>query len=219
MFIDMGERRYRMKKRAESQARTRERIVEATVALHEELGPRQTSIRAIAERAGVQRLTVYRHFPDDASLFQACTAHWLARNPPPDAAVWRASPAGEPRCRDALIAFYRYYRDTEAMWAASHRDEPDVPALQGPMQAFRAHLDAVRDELLAGFAAPLRTREVALTLRHALSFPTWQALAQAGLEDEQAAALAVAWLRGAGEDAAAGAGATDAASRSGAGGA
>ena len=70
-------RPYRLGERAKSQEQTRLRIVEATVALHEELGPRNTTITDIAKRAGVQRLTVYSHFADETAVFQACTAHWL----------------------------------------------------------------------------------------------------------------------------------------------
>ncbi len=81
-------RAYRLSARAESQAETRQRIVEAAVALHEKLGPAQTPITAIAERAGVTRLTLYRHFPDEAAIFAACTAHWGARHPFPDSARW-----------------------------------------------------------------------------------------------------------------------------------
>ncbi len=65
-----------MAKRAESRDETRSRIVGAAIALHEEVGPKATTISAIADRAGVQRLTVYRHFPDDASMFQACSSGW-----------------------------------------------------------------------------------------------------------------------------------------------
>ena len=77
-------RKYELKKRAERQAETRRRIVEATVALHTSAGPARTSISAVAERAGVQRHTVYAHFPDEATLYRACTTHWAALHPFPD---------------------------------------------------------------------------------------------------------------------------------------
>ena len=73
-----------MKERARRKAETRERIVEATVALHTSIGPARTTISAVAERAGVERHTVYAHFPDDGSLLRACSAHWEARHPSPD---------------------------------------------------------------------------------------------------------------------------------------
>jgi len=82
-------RTYRMTRRAELEAQTRLRITESTVALHGTVGPAHTSISAIAEHAGVRRSTVYRHFPDEAALFNACSAHWLAEHPTPDLAAWR----------------------------------------------------------------------------------------------------------------------------------
>src|SRR3984893_8137768 len=83
-------RSYRMRRRAESQQQTRLRITESAVALHGTIGPSRTSISAVAAHAGVRRSTVYRHFPDEAALFDACTAHWAAANPPPDLATWSA---------------------------------------------------------------------------------------------------------------------------------
>ena len=77
-----------MRRRAEQVDRTRQRIVEATVELHGSVGPAATTIAAIAEAAGVTRLTVYRHFPDEDALFAARSAHWLARQQLPDPAAW-----------------------------------------------------------------------------------------------------------------------------------
>src|SRR5262245_61225968 len=108
-------RRYKQSQRALSQEETRARIVEATVALHEDPGPRATTISAIAEKAGVQRLTVYRHFPDEASLFKACSSHWEAQNPPPDPTLWAEIADAHERARTALVALYRYYRRTRGM--------------------------------------------------------------------------------------------------------
>src|SRR5580765_4626015 len=83
-------RPYRMQRRAELDELTRRRITESTVALHEEIGPARTSISAIADRAGVRRSTVYRHFPDEDKLFAACSSHWRAANPAPDPGEWVA---------------------------------------------------------------------------------------------------------------------------------
>ena len=101
-------RKYELKQRAESLAATRERIVEATVALHDSLGPARTTISAIAERAGVQRLTVYRHFPDERSLFEACSGHWTAQNPAPDPSTWAAVDDPEERLGIALAEIYAF---------------------------------------------------------------------------------------------------------------
>lgn len=186
-------RRYTQRKRAASREETRQRIVEATMRLHEELGPRATTISAIAQRAGVQRLTVYRHFPDETAVFQACTSRWLELNPPPTEADWRYVEGGEARVHAALLAFYRYYRVTQRMWRAAHRDEPDVPALKGPMGAFRDHLRQVGlgllDDLGGAGDGPLVT-----TLHHALAFTTWASLEAQGIDDAAMADLVVAWL-------------------------
>src|SRR2546430_9787585 len=87
-------RPYRMKRRAELEEATRQRITESAVELHGTLGPSRTSISAVAERAGVRRSTVYRHFPDEPALFAACSAHWRAANPNPDPA--RGAPLAGP---------------------------------------------------------------------------------------------------------------------------
>src|SRR5918994_5654651 len=105
MFTDMATRRYQKKRRAEQEAETRQRIVEAMVALHREVGPARTTISAIAERAGVERLTVYRHFPDERSMFQACTSHYSTLVPEPDAAAWAdiAEPAERLRAATRIL--------------------------------------------------------------------------------------------------------------------
>src|SRR3712207_3871494 len=110
-------RKYELKARAEGQAQTRRRITEATVELHRTVGPAQTTISAIAERAGVQRLTVYRHFPTEEELFAACSAHWLAGSPPPDPAEWAGIADRRERLRSALEAIYAWYRANEGMLA------------------------------------------------------------------------------------------------------
>ena len=194
----MSKRPYTMRKRAASREETREKIVEATMRLHEEIGPRATTISAIAERAGVQRLTVYRHFPDETAVFQACTQHWLSLHPPPDPAGWQALNDPRDRLRAALEAFYTYYRGTRAMWVASHRDVADVPALQGPMAAFAAHVTGIADDLARSLAPPKgRAAPVRTTLRHALAFLSWESLAREGLADRKMADLVLAWVDGA----------------------
>jgi AcrR family transcriptional regulator len=188
-------RQYKLKRRAQQQELTRDRIVDAVMALHEEVGPRNTTISAIAERAGVQRLTVYRHFPDEVTLFQACTSRWIERNPPPAPEQWQALSEPGARSLAALQALYGYYRRTEPMWAVSYRDEHEVPALQAPMGGFRAYLATVVQDLLEAWAAPESTQAaLRATLGHAVDFPTWQSLSRQGLGDEAMAALVTRWL-------------------------
>jgi AcrR family transcriptional regulator len=195
MFTDMSGRGYTLKKRAESQEATRARIVTALMELHEELGPKNATISAIAERAGVRRLTVYRHFPDENKLFQACTSRWLELNPPPEPAKWTDIADELERCRAALQALYGYYRRTDRMWTVSFRDEAEVSALQGPMDAFRDYLAAIRDDLLKGLkVAKAKRRETKATVAHVLQFQSWQSFAAEGLNDRQAVDLAIRWI-------------------------
>jgi AcrR family transcriptional regulator len=194
-LLNMKKRKYTKIKRAEQQEQTRDRIVEATVALHEELGPANTSIKAIAERADVQRLTVYRYFPDGDSLFQACTSHWLSLNPPPDAGNWANIEKADERTYAALLAFFEYYRQTETMWVGAYRDVEDIAALRKGMDNFEAYLDQVRDSLqklwkLRG----KRKSQLSLSLRHALRFTTWRSLKREDLNDKQIAELVMSWL-------------------------
>lgn len=191
----MRNRKYTQTRRAEQQDETRERIVEAAVKLHEALGPANTSIKAIAEEAGVQRLTVYRHFPDDASLFQACTTHYLGLHPPPDMAGWAEVFDASKRSHTALTAMYGYYRQTEKMWGSAYRDIDQLEALQEPMSRFEAYLDAVCDDLMKAWnVTHTAKKQLQDTLRHALQFSTWQSLKQAKLSDKKMAELVLIWL-------------------------
>jgi AcrR family transcriptional regulator len=192
-MFTMSKRPYRQHKRAESRDETRLRIVEATMQLHEELGPRASTISAIAERAGVQRLTVYRHFANETELFQACTSHWLNQNPPPDPAQWADVRDPQERAALGLGALYAYYAATRAMWTASHRDEGEVEALQAPMARFHAYTQSLADTLSTGWGRAGRER-IRVTLRHAVRFPTWVSLKQEGLSEREMVKLVLAWL-------------------------
>lgn len=193
MFTDMATRRYQQKRRAERQAETRQRIVEAMVALHREVGPARTTISAIAERAGVERLTVYRHFADERAMFQACSAHFATEVAPPDPTSWANVAEPAERFRAALLAFYGYYRRGEDMLAHVHRDVPQVPALSAVMAPWDSLVDTVRGDLLDVWAVPRPARpRLAAAIAHALRFDTWRSLARVeGLADAEAADLMV----------------------------
>jgi AcrR family transcriptional regulator len=184
-------RHYRKTRRAELEAQTRLRITESTVELHGTLGPSRTSISAVAERAGVRRSTVYRHFPDEAALFAACTAHWTASNPPPDLAGWAAIEDPDERLGTALHQLYAYYRRTERMIDNLHRDEATMPIVKQLFGGFRAYLAAARETLTDGRRARGRARQrVRAAIGHALAFPSWRSLtSEQGLDDVEAADL------------------------------
>jgi AcrR family transcriptional regulator len=191
-------RRYKLQERAATQAKTRDRIVRATVKLHEELGPKATTISAIAKEAGVQRLTVYRHFPDDAALFAACSSRWFAENPRPDPAAWAGISAPRERAHAALLALYRYFRESCGMFSSVYRDDPLLTHIGSPLDPFRAYLAEIAEDLVSRFAAKAETRHrLRATLRHAVRFETWSSLAESGLADAAIADLAIAWVDGA----------------------
>ena len=180
-------RPYRMKRRAELEEQTRTRIAESAAALHEELGPARTSISAVAERAGVRRSTVYRHFPDEAALFAACSSHWRAANPPPDPSALAAIEDQAARTETALRELYAFYGRTEAMYTSLLRDAPVVPIVERLLGDFYGYLRAIQDILMAGRARGARTRAA---IGHALAFPTWRSLTrEQGLADRDAVAL------------------------------
>jgi AcrR family transcriptional regulator len=184
-------RPYRMKRRAELEERTRLRITESAVALHEDLGPAQTSISAIAEHAGVRRSTVYRHFPDEEALFDACSSHWAAMHPPPDPRTWSSIDDPAERTRTALGEVYAYYTETEAMNASLLRDEPLVPAVERRLRDFYGYLRSVQGDLAAGRGLRgRRAQYVRAALGHALAFPTWRSLTrEQGLGNDAAVEL------------------------------
>ena len=124
-------RKYELKKRADEMAETRRRITEAAVELHGTVGPARTTLSAVAERAGVQRHTVYRHFPSDAELFAACSTHYNTANPWPDVGSWRAISDPRQRLRRALDELYAYYERTEPMFSNILRDaESSTPSVR-----------------------------------------------------------------------------------------
>ena len=191
-------RKYELKQRADAQAETRQRIVEAAYALHASVGPARTTITAIAERAGVQRLTVYRHFPDERSLFQACTGHSAAANPRPDPTGWADVDDPEQRLRAALGDVYAYYRRTEILTANVRRDLPDLPVLQEFAAPAAQYWELVRAVLDRGWNVRGRRRELLrAAVGHAVEFETWRSLARReGLDDAEAADVMVQLVRG-----------------------
>lgn len=191
-------RRYELKQRAETMEETRRRIAKATFELHGILGPAYTTISAVADRAGVERATVYRHFPDDLALFRACVAHGWTEYPGPDPGEWAAIADPERRLPRGLTDLYAYYRRTEWAWPRILRDLPELPALlQANAEAGTFdYFAAVGDTLARGWPSrgPHR-RLVRAAIGHAIDFHTWHSLTQQGLDDEEAVQAMVAMVR------------------------
>ena len=166
-------RKYELKRRAEKQAQTRRRIVDATVSLHTTEGPARTTISAIAARAGVERHTVYAHFSDEHALFAACTAHWAELHPFPDPERWLALDDRDTRLRVALRAVYDWYESVERDIAVFERDAQVHEATSQAVARRRARTRALRDELARSWP---RRKSVLAALGHALEFETWRSL-------------------------------------------
>ena len=189
-------RPYRMRRRAENVDDTRRRIVEATVALHGSIGPAATTFMGIAQRAGVTRATVYRHFPDEATLFGACSAHWLAQQRQPDPAAWAAVPDPVARLRLGLTDLYRFYRAGDAMLVRIQHDIDFVPA---PHRRRLQKRDVQLTEvLLAAYPPRAQGDRLRAAIGHAVSFWTWRSLCvEHALSDADAVDLMVALARAA----------------------
>jgi AcrR family transcriptional regulator len=178
-------RKYELKARAESQQATRDRIAAAAASLHEEVGVAKTTVADIARRAGVQRLTVYNHFPDLDALLPACTAHYRARHPLPDLEPAFAFEGAADRLRAVLAALYGWYRENAVMQRRVHGERSTVPELDAWLRrSTDVMLATLADRLAPGFAQPDARPLIAL----ALDFWTWQRLDREGLDDAAAAA-------------------------------
>lgn len=193
MGNEMAKRTYRQKKRAEQVAETHRRITEAAVELHGTIGPARTTLSAVAERAGVERRTLYRHFPTEADLFAACSSHYAATNPWPDLDAWRAIRDPHERLRRALGELYAYYERTAPMYGNVLRDAELVDMARDAVAPLRAYLDEAATVLASGRRAGGRRRELlAAALHHALAFSTWRSLTASGTARADAVVLVTA---------------------------
>ncbi len=174
------------------------RILEAALALHGTVGPSRTTISAIAERAGVRRATVYRHFPDERALFLGCSGLSMERNPVPDPALWAAIADPAERLEAALHAIYGWYERVEPLLTAVLRDVDTMPIIAELQEGRYAYLAAVEDGLAAGWGARgTAAKRLRATIGLALGFESWRALHRRGLTRPDAVAVMAAAVRAA----------------------
>jgi AcrR family transcriptional regulator len=191
-------RRYELKQRAAEMAKTHRRITEAAIELHGSVGPARTNTSAVAKRAGVERRTLYRHFPTEADLFAACSSHYTAANPWPDLASWQAIRDPHQRLQLALDELYAYYERTESMYSNVLRDAELVDSARDAVAPLQAYLDEAADALIAGRRARGRKRQLLEgALRHAVAFSTWHSLTTNGIGRADAAKLVTALVEAA----------------------
>jgi AcrR family transcriptional regulator len=174
------------------------RIVKAAIALHESIGPSKTTISSIAAGAGVQRLTVYRQFPDRPAVLQACWAYWNELHPLPSPETWEGIESSAQRLGTALQELYSYFRDGASMLSNVLRDESEILALRMEMAPWHNRMREVAASLSAGWGAKGKAqRLVRAAVEHALRFETWRSLSAAELSVEQATTLMVRLAEGA----------------------
>jgi AcrR family transcriptional regulator len=191
-------RKYELKKRAEEMAQTHLRITEAAIELHGTLGPARTTLSAVAERAGVERRTLYRHFPTEADLFAACSTHYFTANPWPDLDSWRAIRDPQQRLERALDELYAYYERTKPMLSNVLRDAELVDVARNAVAPLNAYLEEAADILTIGRQGRGRRRQLLRgALRHALAFSTWHSLSTSGIGRSEAAKLTTALVEAA----------------------
>lgn len=185
-------RSYTLKRRAERQAETRRRIVEAAVDLHSSVGPALTTISMVAERAGVQRHTLYAHFPDERSLFTACSGLTVERDPPPEAAAWRNIDDTAERCRVGLTEVYGWYERNAELAACVLRDAEYHPLTKEIAERVWGPSMAAYQDILG---AKLNPKQRAV-LRLALNFFAWRTLVrESNLKQGAAVRLMVGAIR------------------------
>lgn len=174
-------RKYELKQRAEAMDETRLRITQAAMELHGSLGPARTTVTAVAERAGVQRHTVYRHFPTEADLLASCSGHFAALHPWPDTAAWSRIEDPRERLATGLDELYGWYEETAEMLTLILRDRELVEALESTLQPFLDYLGDCAATLSSGWRLRgRRKRLLEASIRHALEFETWQSLVRNG---------------------------------------
>ena len=161
------------------------------------VGPARTTVSAIAEQAGVERLTVYRHFPREDELFTACVTHGWERFPPPDHRAWAEIRDPEERLRTALSEQYAYYGAAGDALLVIVRDFPRVPSLAALNAPYFAKWDEMRCVLARGWNRRGRRRRALMTaIAHGLELSTWESLVRRqALSDEDAVALVVGMVR------------------------
>lgn len=189
-------RTYTLKRRADQQADTRRRIVEAAVDLHTRIGPTATSFSMVAEQAGVQRHTLYAHFPDERSLLMACSGFAMERSPLPDAAPWRAIADRGERLRTGIAAVHGWYERNAEMAACVLRDAESNPLVGEVVHLRMGPYFAAYHETLG---ATLNQKQRAM-LHVALGFFAWRAMVkECGLKPAVAVRTLVQAIEGAGD--------------------
>jgi AcrR family transcriptional regulator len=192
---DQSRRPDARKTRAEKKADMHRELARAAFELHESIGPSKTTVSAIARKAGVQRLTVYRHFSDEEEVFSACTAYSFEIDPPPSPDHWAAITDPEERLRTALGQLFGYYARKQQLLSNLYRDA-EMPVVNAALERRRAVMNQAVNLLAQGWpAASVTNLRLRAAVGHAIEFSTWLSLTKdQGLNDDEAMGLAFAFV-------------------------
>lgn len=170
-------RSYRMTDRAKAQVETRDRIVKATMQMHDEKGVAATSFVDIAKRAGIGAATVYRHFPTLGSLVAACGQHvWTEMDPPvPEQApeAFKGIVKLEDRLNRLVDDVDRFYRRGALRLTAAYADRHLIPELDKFLLAVEAGIAALAREAVRGQTLPDTVMKLVIVLTE---FPVWNSM-------------------------------------------
>ena len=183
----MAPRKYDMDKRKAAVEETRQRILEATLALHSEKGIFGTSWQDIAKRADVSVGTVYKHFPSLDELVPACGELMYAITRPPsldDAPqIFAGANSLEERLERLVSELFDFY-ERGASYIETDFQERQLPAVREWEAYMRATIAGLVREALIPAGPDERTVQAVSAL---LDFYTFKSFLDREIPKEQAA--------------------------------
>jgi AcrR family transcriptional regulator len=173
-------RSYTMRARAESTTRTRERILDAVIALSEERLSVEIILADVAARAGVTVQTVLRHFGSRQGLFEQAQARQVAQ-----VRAERATPVGDAASAvRTIVAFYdRLGEWSLRLQAQEHSDELSRQTVE---LGRRVHREWVEEVFAPQLVGRRDRKELVDLLVIATDLLTWKILHRDGGMDHSA---------------------------------
>ena len=196
----MAPRKYSMDKRRAAVEETRQRILEAALALHSEKGIFGTSWQDIARRADVSVGTVYKHFPSLDELVPACGELMYAITRPPsleDASeIFAGANTFEERLGCLISELFDFY-ERGAPYIETDFQERQLPMVQEWEAYMRATIAGLVREALLPAGPDERTVQAVSAL---LDFSTFKSFMDRDIRKEQAAKtmneVLLSWIDG-----------------------
>jgi AcrR family transcriptional regulator len=167
-------RSYTMRARAESTTGTRERILDAVIALSEERLSVEIVLADVAERAGVSVQTLLRHFGSRQGLFEQAQARQVAQ-----VRTERATPVGDAASavRTIVVFYDRLGEWTLRLQGQEHSDELSRQTVE---LGRRVHREWVKEVFAPQLARRRDREELVDLLVVATDVLTWKILRREG---------------------------------------